>query len=115
VVPTPDQPAHDDDDLKASVLAAVQYVVKLKLPPAQWDRVAEIIEAALAAIADDDGERLRQAAGELMLITPVRIVKGDDKPINSADQRIFERANVLIKKLEPMRPDSSGKSDGKGR
>jgi phosphate uptake regulator len=115
VVPTPDQPAHDDDDLRASALATVQYVVKLKLPPARWDRVAEIIEAALAALADDDGERLRQATGELMLITPVRIVKGDDKPINSADQKIFERANVLIGKLQPMRPPSSGESGGKGR
>lgn len=115
MVPTPDKHVHDDADLQASALATVQYVVKLKLPPARWDRVAEIIEAALAAIADDDGERLRQAAGELMLITPVRIVKGDDKPIKTADQRISERANVLIGKLQPMRPPSPGKSDGKGR
>ncbi len=102
-------------DLRASTLRVVQYVLKLKLPRAGWERVAEAITAAAAAAVADDLEGLRRAADELMLVSPVRIIKGDAGPAEPADQKIFERANVLIVALQPMRPAATQDTDGKGR
>jgi hypothetical protein len=112
---TPDNHAYDNAELRASTIAAVRYVVKLKLPRARWELVAEIIKAAVAPAAAGNWERLRQATGELMLISPVRILKGDEQPIESADQRIFERTNVLIDSLQSMRPAAPDETDGTGR
>jgi len=93
--------------VSAGTVRIVQYILKLKLPPARWERVAEIIEAAIAAAAADDLEGLRRATDDLTLVGPVRIIKVDGVPAESAGQKIFERANVLIYALQPMQPTSA--------
>jgi hypothetical protein len=108
---TPDIHAQDVADLRSSTLAVVQYIQQLRLPQATWERVAEIIEAAIAAAAAGDTESLRKAAGELMLVSPVRIIKGDGPPNEPAGQRVFERANVLITALQSMQPASAEGTD----
>ena len=112
---TADNHARDAADLRSSTLAVVQYTLRLKLQKATWERVAEIIETAIAATAAGDLESLRTAGGELMLVSPVRIIKGDGPPSESADQRIFERANVLIDSLQSMQPVATDDSDGMER
>ncbi len=100
-------------DLRASTLKIVAYILKLNLPQARWERVAEIIEAATEAAAADDLEGVRKAAGELMLVSPVRVIKGDGPATEPAGQKIFERANVLIDTLQSMRPPPAQDSGGK--
>ena len=112
---TSDEHARDAADLRSSTIAVVQYILKLELPQARWERAAEIIEAAIAAAAADDLEGVRQAAGELMLVSPVRIIKGDGAPRESADQKVFERANVLIDTLQSMQPAPVEDTDCKER
>jgi hypothetical protein len=90
--------------LQADMVTAVRYVLKLRLPRARWERIAEIIEVAIAAAAARDRDGLRTATDDLMLVSPLRIVKGDGPPAEPAGKKIFERANVLIYALEPMRP-----------
>ena len=107
-----DNHARDAADLRSSTLAVVQYTLRLKLPQASWERVAKIIETAITAIAAQDLAGLRIAGGELMLVSPVRIIKADGPPSEPADQRIFERANVLIDSLQSMRPASPEDADG---
>lgn len=70
----------DADDLRASALKVVRYVLKLRLPPAGWDRVAQIFEAAIKAATADDLEGVRKATDDLMFVVPVRVVKGDGPP-----------------------------------
>lgn len=105
----------DAADLQSSTRAIVQYVQKLRLPRATWDRVAEIVEAAIIAVAADDTEGVRKAAGELMLVGPVRIIKGDGPPSGPADQKIFERTNVLITALQSMRTVPAEDAEGTQR
>jgi DNA-binding SARP family transcriptional activator len=112
---TADNHTRDAADLRSSTLAVVQYTLRLKLPQAAWERVCEIIETAITATAAGDLESLRKAGGELMLVSPVRIIKGDGPPSEPADQKVFERANVLIDSLQSMRPASAEDADGKDR
>ncbi len=112
---TADRQAQDTADLRSSTLTVVQYILRLKLPQATWERVAEIIETAIHAAAAADMESLRQATGELMLVSPVRIIKGDGPPNEPAAQKVFERANVLITALQPMQPAPAEGLDGKPR
>jgi len=103
------------DDLRASALVLVRYLLRLRLPRAKWEQVTGIIDAAIAAAAADDLAGLRKATNDLMLISPVRVVKGDGGVAEPAGQRIFERANVLIDHLQPMRPAVPEDEDGKVR
>jgi hypothetical protein len=112
---TPDIHASDAADPRSSTLAVVAYILKLKLPHATWERVSEIIEAAITAADAGDLESLRETAGELMLVSPVRIIKGDGLPNEPAEQKVFERANVLITTLQSMRPAPAEGTDGKER
>lgn len=104
----------DADDLLVSTVRVVRYMLKLKLPPARWERVASIFEAAIDAAAANDLEGVRKAADALVLVSPVRIIKGDGPPAVPADQKISERANVLIFTLQSMRPESPASAQDKG-
>lgn len=112
----PDMPAPDAAaELRSNTIKVVQYILRLRLSRARWDRVTEIIEAATAAAAADDLQGLRKATDELMLVSPVRVIKGDAVPAEPARQKIFERVNVLIDTLQSMQPASTDDADGEGR
>lgn len=106
----------DGRDLEAGELATstarvVRYLLQLKLPTATWERVAQILEVAIGAAAAGDLAGVREAADDLMLRSPARIVKGDDLPAEPADPKISERANVLIYALQSMQPVSAEDKD----
>jgi hypothetical protein len=104
-----------DADLSAGALRIVQYILKLQLTRVKWNQVAEHIEAAIEAAAAGDLEGLRRATNDLMLASPVRIIKPDGATTEPADQKIFERANVLIHELQSMRPFPAEDKDSKRR
>jgi CATRA-Associated Small Protein len=112
---TADAPDLDADELRASTLRAVHYLLKLKLPQARWERVAQILETAIGAAAAGELARVRQATDDLMFVSPTRIVKADGLPAEPADQKIFERANVLIYALQSMQPAPDEDKDSGGR
>src|ERR1700760_3324495 len=98
--------------MAASAIRVVEYVKRLKLPAAKWERVGRPIEAAIEAAAAGDLEKLRWAMDELALASPVRVIKPDGSLATRADERIFERANVLIDSLQSMRRAAADESAG---
>jgi hypothetical protein len=90
----------------ASMMRVVEYVWRLELTQARWDRVAGIIETAIGATAARDPDGLRRAAEQLMLASPVRVIKPDGSPTASASPELLERTNVLIHSLQSMQPAS---------
>jgi hypothetical protein len=106
---------HDPaEGLRASTLALVQYVLRLELPAARWEQVAGILATATEAARARDLDGIRKAQDDLMLVSPVRIIKGDGLATSPADQKIFERANVLIEALQSMRPPTEQDTGGNG-
>jgi hypothetical protein len=87
----------------ASGFRVVEYTLRLELAPAAWDRVAEIIEAAIVAGTIGDLEGVQTATAELVGVSPVRVIKPDGSPTVKAGPEIIERANVLTHILESMR------------
>jgi hypothetical protein len=104
-------------EVLANTSALVGYTLRLQLTQAGWERVAEIIEAAIDAAAAGDLDGLRKATEALVLTSPARVIKPDGSPTASAGPELFERANVLIHALQSMQPASGegAAQDGNGR
>jgi hypothetical protein len=77
------------------MLAVLGYILKLELPPARWSRLAEIVEAAIAADSAADLAGLRHAAGELELTGPVRVLRIGGAPVVPAPKPVRERIEIL--------------------
>jgi hypothetical protein len=84
----------------ARIKAVLDRVLTLSLPPAQWTRLAGIIEAAIAAEAAADLGGLREAATELELAAPVRIVRIGGELVVPPPPPVRERVEALQSSLQ---------------
>ena len=75
-------------------------ILKRELPPARWSRLAEIVEAAIAADRAADLDGLREATGELELTGTVRILRIGGAPIVPAPKPVRERIEVLQSSMQ---------------
>jgi hypothetical protein len=113
---TDEQDQNAAADIAANIHSTVQYVLRLKATPAQWARIAEVIETAINAAATGDLKKLRQAWNDLVRNTPMRVKIPDGSESDKAAKAsagLEERANVLIHKMESMQA-ASGKGSAKG-
>jgi hypothetical protein len=102
-------------DMASRAIRVVEYTMKLELPAAKWQRVEWSIEAAIEAAASGDLEKLRWAMDDLALASPVRVIRPDGSQVTRVDQKVFERANVLIHSLQSMQPAAGGEAADEGR
>jgi hypothetical protein len=82
-------------EIRASALAVLDYILKLELTKARWERLAAIIEVAIAAEAAGDLDGLRQATAELELAGPVRVVRIGGDPVVLPPPQVRERMDDL--------------------
>lgn len=82
-------------EVRAGALQVLDYILKLELTPARWDRLAGIIEVAIAAEAAADLDGLRQATAELELTGPVRVIRIGGTPVVPPPPPVRERLEVL--------------------
>jgi hypothetical protein len=104
--------ANGSAGVPSGAIRVVEYTMRLELPPARWERVAEIIEAAIEATEAGDLEKLRLALEDLAQASPLRVIRPDGWSLTRADRKVYERANVLIHALQSMRPPGPVGADG---
>jgi hypothetical protein len=88
-----------DRGIRADALEVLEYILKLELTPARWERLAGLIEAAIDAEAAGDTHGLRQATVELELAGPVRVIRIGDTPAVPPPPKVRERVNYLVHEL----------------
>jgi hypothetical protein len=77
----------------------LEYILKLELAPARWERLAGLIEIAIDATEAGDLDGLRQATVELELAGPVRVIRIGDTPVVPPPPKVRERVNYLVDAL----------------
>jgi hypothetical protein len=95
-----DDPGADDlgaDDLgiRASALRVLDYVLRLELTQARWERVDGILQGAAEAASAGDLGALRTATNELRAVGPVRVIRIGGTPVGPPPLKVRERAELM--------------------
>lgn len=80
---------------RANALEVLGNILRLQLTPARWDRIAAIMDVAIAAEAAADLDGVWQATDELDLIGPIRVVRIGGTPIVPPPPPVRERVEAL--------------------
>jgi len=86
---------------RAAARDVLEYILRLELPEARWERLGVIIDLAIDAEAAGDLDGLAQATIELELAGPVRVIRigpGSAQPV-PPPPKVRERANQLIESV----------------
>jgi hypothetical protein len=98
-----------DPGLQATVLRVLDYLLRLELTEARWERVDGILAIASDAAAAGDLTGLRAAANELRAIGPVRVIRIGGTPVGPPPVKVRERADLL---RAVVMAASSGEGEG---
>jgi CATRA-associated small protein len=93
------------DEIVLDALDALDYMADWEMTTDLWEQVAEILRRIETAFADGDRRALREAAADLELCNPSRVVPIGAKPPTGIPQPLLERRNTLVHRLTP-RPSS---------
>lgn len=111
------QDGSDGPAIRASALHVLDYLMRLKLTEARWERVGGILAIAADAAAAGDLGTLRSVVGELELAGPVRVIRIGGAPVGPPPPKIRERVELVRSLLEKAddagEPDGEGSSDGR--
>jgi hypothetical protein len=88
-----------DAEARADALDVLNDLLEWRLAPQRWERVEQIVDSLVEAIAAGDGDALREATAELELAGPVRITRIGSTPLLPAPERVRDRANHLVHSL----------------
>jgi hypothetical protein len=106
---TPDRDAAAKMKIRMRVDKVLERVLGLWLPPADWEQLAEIVEAAIAAEAAADLDGLQEAAAGLEMAAPARIIKIGE-PVGPPPAPVRERVEALQSSLR-----GTGGNAGRGQ
>lgn len=108
-----------DDEARNDAVDVLQDLIEWELAPQRWERVASIVGSLADALAQGDGDALREATAELELTGPVRITRIGAKSLVPVPEQTRDRANHLVhalgrqpKQQQKERADAS--TDGPG-
>lgn len=93
-------------------LKVLRHAGQWELSAARWEVVERCLTAMRAAVADRDAELLEDAAAQLSLVGPVRIVRIGDPGRFPAPPAVRERLNQLIHLLAGSDEESGFGSGG---
>ena len=109
-----------DDEARDDAVDVLRYLLEWQLAPQRWERVDAIVGSLADALAQEDGDALREATAELELAGPVRATRIGTTSLIPAPERTRDRANHLVHTLGRPRqeradetPDRPG-GDGDG-
>lgn len=82
-------------DAGTGALRVVDYVLRLELTQARWDRVDGLLKIAAEAAAAGDAVGLRTATNDLRAVGPVRVIRIGGIPVGPPPLKIRERADQM--------------------
>lgn len=88
-----------DDEARDDAVDVLGDLVEWELAPQRWERVDAIVVSLADALAQGDGEALREATAELELTGPVRITRIGTSSLIPVPERTLDRANHLVHAL----------------
>lgn len=94
---------------QGSVLRVLDYLLRLELTEARWERIDGILTIAAGAAAAGDISGLRAATNELRAIGPVRVIRIGGTPVGPPPVKVRERADLLRAAVTAA---SSGEAEG---
>jgi hypothetical protein len=91
--------AEFDAEARADALDVLNDLLEWQLAPQRWERVEQIVDSIVEALAAGDVDALREATAELELAGPVRITRIGSTPLLPAPEQVRDRANHLVHSL----------------
>jgi hypothetical protein len=85
----------NDLGIRAAALRVLDYLLRLELTEARWERVDGILATATEAVAAGDLAVLRAATNELRAVGPVRVIRIGGTPVGPPPLRVRERAELM--------------------
>jgi len=95
-----------------SEIRVLDYILRLELTEARWNRVDDILANAVQAAADGDLGTLRAAMSQLRAIGPVRVIRIGGAPVGPPPVRIRERVEQVRVVVEAA--SGTGEADREG-
>lgn len=84
-----------DAEIRASAIRVLDYILRLELAQARWDRVDGILALAVEAAAAGDLGTLRAATSQLRAIGPVRVIRIGGTPVGPPPPKVRERVEQV--------------------
>lgn len=100
-----------DLGVQATALRALDYILRIELTEARWERVDGILTIATEAARAGDLTALQAATNELRAIGPVRVIRIGGTPAGPPPVKVRERAGLMRAVVSAARTDADGDSD----
>jgi hypothetical protein len=94
------------------ILRVLDYVLRLELTDARWERVDGILAIAVEAATSGDLGGLKEATNKLRAIGPVRIIRIGGAPVGPPPPKIREQEENLRRAVRGMRSAGPDNKDG---
>jgi hypothetical protein len=104
--------AESDSSIRDAAIRVLDYILRLELTQARWDRVDDIVAVAVEAAAAGDFGTLRAATSQLHAIGPVRVIRIGGTPVGPPPPKVRERIEHMRVAVETA--GDTGEEDGKG-
>jgi hypothetical protein len=101
--------------IRAAANGALDYIMRLELTPARWERIAGIIDIAIEAAVAGDLDGLSEAVEELELVGPVRVVRIGGTPAAPPPSPVRERDVLLRHALREEKQADEGDKNADSR
>ncbi|KAA0940810.1 CATRA system-associated protein [Streptomyces apricus] len=102
-----------DDEARDDAVDVLKDLIEWELAPQRWERVDSIVGSLADALAQGDGDALREATAELELTGPVRVTRIGGTSLIPVPERTRDRANHLVHTLgqQPERQRQEERAD----
>jgi hypothetical protein len=101
-----------DAEIRASAIRVLDYILRLELTEARWNRVDGILSIAVEAGAAGDFGTLWTATSQLRAIGPVRVIRIGGTPVRPPPPKVRERIERV--RVAVVAAGDTGEEDGKG-
>jgi hypothetical protein len=88
-----------DAETVQDTVNVLQDLVLWELSPQRWEHVAQLLRRIEAGLAARDADEVREAAAELELVGPVRILRIGSAGSTAIPQQLLDRRNTLVHAL----------------
>jgi hypothetical protein len=99
------------DEIRASAIRVLDYLLRLELTQARWDRVDGILAIAHEAAGAGDSGTLAAAISQLGTIGPVRVIRIGGTPVGPPPPKVRERVGRVRVAVETGGDDRNGDDD----
>jgi hypothetical protein len=104
--------AESDSTISDAAIRVLDYILRLELTEARWNRVDGILAIVAEAAAASDFEALRAATSQLRAIGPIRVIRIGGTPVGPPPPKVRERVEQVRIVVESA--GDTGEEEGKG-